>query len=465
MKQIKDLVVKHNDLNAVNYFKSSVHLKIFSKLITKVRENPDEDIYKLSIKQILKDIEAHNKDYSKLKNVAKSMFKVIDMPVKQGFKLSALFVKIETDERSFIGFKINSDLKPYILNLSKNFTCYFFENISKLNSRFSIRIYELLKQFQNPKTLEGWLKTSVKDLRDFVGIEKYKYKQYNDFKKRVILTAQKELEEKTDLKFIFGEIKEAKKIVAISFEILPNLEKVKEKKLEEINPKIDLAEQEQRKKHFNIILTLKDHPFLIADNEELETLINLCKTKEIEEEDLQNAIFAVKENIESDKIETSIFRQLKSAISQKWKPKINVEKRKMEERDNKISSLKHSILKLENNKKQTIDDFEHHLFNVAKQMFGRLSEEEQKKRKALHIDELKSKIDRGAVKKEIFEKMLDNFAEEYAIKELKKEHFKNENTNKLLDEYLKGKNICFIEEEKKINIKKQELFKLEYNED
>jgi len=38
-------------------------------------------------------------------------------------------------------------------------------------------------------------------------MQKHKFKQYGDFKRFVLKTAQKEIMEKTDLKFTFDEIK------------------------------------------------------------------------------------------------------------------------------------------------------------------------------------------------------------------------------------------------------------------
>ena len=52
-KPIKGLVVKDNVLNQYTFYKSSVQLKIFAELITKIRNQPQEQIYTLEIKEIL----------------------------------------------------------------------------------------------------------------------------------------------------------------------------------------------------------------------------------------------------------------------------------------------------------------------------------------------------------------------------------------------------------------------------
>lgn len=52
--------------------------------------------------------------------------------------------------------------------------------------------------------------------------EEEKYAQYGHFKARVLQTAQKELKQKTDIYFTFEEVKENKKVVAITFQIFEN---------------------------------------------------------------------------------------------------------------------------------------------------------------------------------------------------------------------------------------------------
>ncbi len=221
----ENLVVKHNDLNAISYFRSSVQLKIFSTLIVEIRKSPNQKLYNLPIKEFLAEINPDNdsnKNYSHLKEVAKDMFKVIDIPQEKGFDLRALFININTKDKAFISFEVNPSLKPYILKLNKNFTYYFLENIATLGSGFSIRIYELLKQYQNSKTMEGWVKISIDDIRQFLGIKPNQYKQYYNFKSRVILTAQRELGARTDIKFTFVEEKTKKRVDRLLFKIIPN---------------------------------------------------------------------------------------------------------------------------------------------------------------------------------------------------------------------------------------------------
>jgi len=109
-------------------------------------------------------------------------------------------------------------LKPFLLHLKERFTNYRLANIVQLKSRFSIRLYELLKQYEKI----GKRTFGLYDLRTTLGIEDDQYKQYTDFRKRVIQVAENELKEKTDISFTFKEHRASKKVDSITFTIYSN---------------------------------------------------------------------------------------------------------------------------------------------------------------------------------------------------------------------------------------------------
>ena len=149
------------------------------------------------------------------------MGQMVEIPKEKGFKFSALFYDINTDENGLIEFEVNPNLKPYLLNITNNFTSYDRHKISHLKSFYSIRLYELLKQYQD-KTGGGWWKVTLEKLKEILKISEKQYKLYGHLKDKVILVAQRELKEKTDIKFHFEEQKIGKKVDVITFYILPN---------------------------------------------------------------------------------------------------------------------------------------------------------------------------------------------------------------------------------------------------
>jgi len=216
---MSNLVVKSNSLNETAIYKKATELKIFAKIITLVRADPTNNIFTFQIKDFIEEFNNWEKNYEYIKKVAKNMMIAEFWDWKKNIVLEVVFRRVDITEQGTISFKIDQEFKPYVLNLSESYTGYYLENIANLKSGFSIRLYELLKQFEKSW---WWLKT-IEELKELFWIQKHKFKQYWDFKRFVLKTAQKEIREKTDLKFTFDEIKTGRKITKIKFWIMPNI--------------------------------------------------------------------------------------------------------------------------------------------------------------------------------------------------------------------------------------------------
>ena len=109
----------------------------------------------------------------------------------------------------------------------EQFTQYALRNIVKFKSVYSIRIYELLKQYSTTDHKTRILE--FQDLRAKLGLVEFdkhnniikeKFKSYRNIKQKILLSAQKELKEKADISFEFEEIKRGRRISAIKFIII-----------------------------------------------------------------------------------------------------------------------------------------------------------------------------------------------------------------------------------------------------
>lgn len=288
MKQ--ELIVKSNTLLQHPLYKTSTELKIFSKIILAIRENPQEDIFTFQVKNLIEDFNCHEDEYERLKKVAKGMFgKSVDINTSTDkiCDLVVIFRRITIDKKGLITFKIEEDIKPFILELTSNFTQYYFENIARLKSNFSIRMYELLKQYEKI----GNRKISVLSLRHFLNVSDDKYKLYGNFKSKTILIAQKELKEKTDLCFDFEENRIGNKVVEINFIIMKNkkdilltldIEKEPEEKI--VEDKTVLTDDQKN-------LKLKLTTFGISEKTANELVLSV-KMEQIE----SNIVYAEKEH-------------------------------------------------------------------------------------------------------------------------------------------------------------------------
>lgn len=119
-------------------------------------------------------------------------------------------------KRGEVSFTIRKELIPHLTKLKQNFTSYQLMNIPNLKSVYAIRIYSLLCQYLKI----GSRKFDLTDFKLKVGApDKYKY---NDVKKRVILPAQKQLKEHTNIRFEFEEFKTGRSVTSLYFIIIKN---------------------------------------------------------------------------------------------------------------------------------------------------------------------------------------------------------------------------------------------------
>jgi plasmid replication initiation protein len=284
MKQ--ELIVKSNTLLQHPLYKTSMELKIFSKIILAIRENPQEEIFTFQVKNLIEDFNCHEDDYERLKKVAKGMFgKSVDINTSTDnvCDLVVIFRRITIDKKGLITFRIEEDIKPFILDLTSNFTQYYFENIARLKSNFSIRIYELLKQYEKI----GNRKIAILSLRHFLNVSDDKYKLYGDFKKKTILIAQKELKDKTDICFDFEENKIGNKVVEINFIIMRNKK--------DILLTLDFEKEPEKES----VKQIEDKTVLTDDQKNLK--LKLINNYKISEKTANDLVLSVKmEQIESN---------------------------------------------------------------------------------------------------------------------------------------------------------------------
>ncbi len=169
-------------------------------------------------------------------------------------------------KKATVTFEIPLLLKPFLLELKRNFTMYPLLYIPKLKSSYSIRLYELLYQY---KTI-GHRTFEIADLQKKVGSD---YELYGDFKRKVLGIAQRDLEEHTDIRFEFDEIKTVRKVSSLKFRILANTPK-------------QTPEEKQMPK--NAVLSFLEEAIQIDDKPDLgEKVRSILRGWEISDKSLQ----------------------------------------------------------------------------------------------------------------------------------------------------------------------------------
>lgn len=213
-----NVVTKSNILIEANYKLTITEQKIVLYLVSKIRKDDDDfKTYTLPIKQFYELLGYKgNPKYSEMKKITKNLIgKVVEIREEKKLKQMSWLSYVEYNESDgSVNLSFDPRLKPYLLQLKKEFTSYKLKNVMELKSGYSIRIYEILKKWQAIKEVE----IPLKELREMVGATD-KYQEYHNFKKRVLTTSRNEIEEKTDISFDYIEIKKGKRVAAIRFTI------------------------------------------------------------------------------------------------------------------------------------------------------------------------------------------------------------------------------------------------------
>ena len=214
-------VVKANELIQNTRFNLSMQeQKIILYLISKIKPN-DTEIKEqtFNIKEFCKvcGIDDDNgKNYQDLKNT------IQDLSTKNSWirideKTEKLFFWI-TDatiikDDGIVKIKLHEGLTPYLLQLREKFTQYGLIYELPMRSQYSMRIYELLKSYENihKKTF------TVEELKKKLMCDNKSYENFSNFKAKVLDIALKEINALTDIDAEFTTHKTGRKTTHIEF--------------------------------------------------------------------------------------------------------------------------------------------------------------------------------------------------------------------------------------------------------
>ncbi len=208
-----NLVTKSNNLIETPLKLGVVEMRIIIVLISTLSPNDDDfKPYRFKISEFAKMIGVKNKNiHQQIKDYTYSL---MSQPfyLHDNLQVTWLASAEYFPGEGVVEVEFSPKLKPYLLQLKEKFTTYRLIDIIKLKSAYAMRIYELLKQYERI----GSRTFTVQRLKELLGIED-QYPVYADFKKRVLVKAQQEINKHTDISFSFEEMKTGRKITEIKF--------------------------------------------------------------------------------------------------------------------------------------------------------------------------------------------------------------------------------------------------------
>ena len=136
------------------------------------------------------------------------------LKTRKKFITVTLFAYIACKDGEAI-FGINPILQIYLQHLKSHFTVLSLEHISKMNSGYAIKIYQLLKQYEviTKRTM------NLEELKTTLGTKDLYTDNFKDFRKYVLEVAIKNINEHSDIEVSFKSKKTGKKVEEIEFKI------------------------------------------------------------------------------------------------------------------------------------------------------------------------------------------------------------------------------------------------------
>ncbi len=223
----KDYIVSKSNYFIINssYDLSVEEQRIILNLASMVQPEDEEfKLYDFKISEFLELLGIKDQSkYSVLPIITKELMKKVFEIKEEKTTLQVAWLSSAeyNHETGSISLEFSPRLKPYFLQLKSYFTNYKLSNILSMKSKYSPRLYEMLKM--NEFNKKGFT-IEVEELRRLFKAQNI-YPKYNDFKKKIILKAQEELEEYSDIRFEFEEIKYGRKVDSIRFFIFKNSKK------------------------------------------------------------------------------------------------------------------------------------------------------------------------------------------------------------------------------------------------
>jgi plasmid replication initiation protein len=298
-------IVNGNDLIEAGYSLTLDEMRVINLALTKIdSRKPNVGVIKIGSHELTEmyGLSSHNA-HRNLKNALKELnSKPIKIPyvddkgkarVRELSWLMMLDYAV-ADDGSEISIEFTPRIEPYLFELKNRFTSVDMEQVSKLNTPFSYRLYQWLIKAKNLKNSANGVTVVRFDLawiKERTGLVD-KYPRYGDFKDYVIKPAVEQINSKTDISIMFTPIKTGRSVKEIEFTyIIENAEYAKPQRPRLLRrPKVVIGSHEEGSwMRHNMKLLLKYEEQLIAydpretlsikDLERLKTYSSICSTE------------------------------------------------------------------------------------------------------------------------------------------------------------------------------------------
>ncbi len=266
-----EIVEKKNVLNEIRSNNMTLQeLRFFSIYLSKINARDiNTRVVRFPLSDFQKIMELGRMNIQHIKQTTDNLLmNIVHLPnEKGGYTSFQLFKECTVSQDDYGEWYVEIDSHDKALPLMFDFKSRYFTyelwNALRLKSANQVRMYEILKQYQNT----GKREINIIELRELLGIAPEEYPRWDNFKRKVIDSCQQSLEENTDIKFTYerGKTGTGGKWLTIIFNISKNDNYIDQLTLDEF---IDMQQSNvSEENEFNF------------QNENLEFLADACNNE------------------------------------------------------------------------------------------------------------------------------------------------------------------------------------------
>ena len=215
-------VVKANELIQKSRFDLTLQQqKIILYLISKIQMEDEEfQLYEFDIQEFSKVCGFTGKTHTMLKDAIKAIAdKSIWVKLDNGKETLLRWIEKPYIDynKGIVQIKLDRDMKPYLLQLKKDFTKYELIWTLSFSCKYSIRLYELVSSIQYNE-LDSFKKTyDLEEFKLLMGADNYK--SYKDFRVRALEPAIEEINKYSNKIVKYEAIKKNKSVVKVALTV------------------------------------------------------------------------------------------------------------------------------------------------------------------------------------------------------------------------------------------------------
>lgn len=212
---------QHNSFTLAKYDYSEIQLDFLFFLLSKLRADPKDTCYQLSIPELSK-LTGNNYNNKYLYDATKEMgSRMFEVRLEGRDRQVWMFQSVDyLDGKAILEITLSEKIIPLLFDLKGNFTSYELQAVLKLSSKYAKRIYQICSMWKDKP------KTQLFDLFDFkqmLGLiskdGSESYPRFGTFKQQVLDRAIRQINQHTDLQIELLLEKTGKAYTGFSFGI------------------------------------------------------------------------------------------------------------------------------------------------------------------------------------------------------------------------------------------------------